>query len=81
MGSARVSTKPPFVPTRVTAPRLAPSGFAIVTCVEQQGDGPIVTLLRRRLTRCPAWPSKKSQAFSFADCVVTVTGAPPGVIS
>jgi len=77
----RVSTKPPFVPTRVTAPSALPSGFVIVTCVEQHGDGPIVTLLNLRLTRWPAWPSKKSQAFSFAECVVTVTGAPPGTMS
>jgi hypothetical protein len=76
-----VSKNPPFVPRSISGARFVPSGFVIVTFVEQHGELPIETPLMRKLIRCPAWPSKKSHAFSPGECVDTVTAGPPGAMS
>ena len=69
------------MPTSVIGTKLVPSGFATETIVEQQGELPMVTPLMRRKIRWPTTPSKKSQAFSPGECVVTVTGGPPEAMS
>ena len=76
-----MSTKPPVVPNGVAKTSVEPSGLRIETRAEQQVEVPIVTLLRSRLMRRPATPSNRTSAFwPGTGPVVTVTGAPPGVI-
>ena len=55
-GNVRVSTKPPFAPTYVVEPRLAPAGVVSEILAAQQFDVPMVTSERARLTRAPATP-------------------------
>jgi hypothetical protein len=63
----------PEVPAKMVAS--VPVGPSSVT-----DDDEIVTLERRRLTRCPAAPVKCSTAVSPDEVVVIVTGGPPGLI-
>ena len=79
-GSVCVSRKPPRVPTVALASTL-PSGRRIETFVLQHVDVPTVTCVSSRLTRSPAVPAKASEAVPPAEAIVTVTGAPPGVIA
>ena len=79
-GSVFVSTKPPLVPNGVAKTRIEPSGFVIETRAEQHVEAPIVTLVRARLIRSPAVPTKVAFAFCPGTLVETVTGGPAGAI-
>ena len=80
-GSVFVSTKPPLVPNGVAKTSVEPSGLRMETRAEQHVEVPIVTFVRFRLMRRPATPSNRTSAFwPGVGPVVTVTGAPPGVM-
>ena len=68
----------PKVPTRIGGTTVVPSGFRIEILAPQHEVFPIVTLLRRRLTRCVAVPLNVSVAFwPGVGASVRLTGPPP----
>ena len=55
----------PKVPTRIGGTTVVPSGFRIEILAPQHDVFPIVTLLRRRLTRCVAVPLNVSGTYTI----------------